>query len=124
MLAQVRGSGVEKGQPAVSEAMPVSTSVCQHVCQRVRGRCGLGLGPRESGGASLFASSMVWSCDHILGGFPPCVCVFCVCPQLCSILRHSKASYKDSGLWHWLRQGWGMWWSGVVLLLTSISTNS
>lgn len=30
----------------------------------------------------------------------PRVCVFCVCPQLCSILRHSTASCKDSGLWH------------------------
>lgn len=31
---------------------------------------------------------------------PPRVCVFYVCPQLCSILRHSIVSYKDSGLWH------------------------
>lgn len=48
-----------EGQPAVSESVPVSMSVCQHVCQCVRGWCGLGLGPCESRGASQLARSMV-----------------------------------------------------------------
>lgn len=65
MLAQVRGSGVEKGQLAVREAMPVSPSVCVSMCVSAwRGRGGLGLDPRESGGASQLARSTVWFCDH------------------------------------------------------------
>lgn len=90
-----RAAGCERGYARQHEC------VCQHVSQCVRGRGGLGLDPRESGGASQLARSMVWFCDHGVGGFsPPVVCVFYVCPQLCSILRHSTVSYKDSGLWH------------------------
>lgn len=66
MLAQVRGSGVEKGQLAVrvDSYACQQECVCQHVGQCVRGRGGLGLDPHESGGASQLARSMAWFCDH------------------------------------------------------------